>query len=98
LLSWEEGIRKITSAPARRIGSLDRGIVRPGFKADLVVFDPDSLRAASTYENPRSNAEGVGEVIINGVQALADGQVTGATPGRALRNPFGRPHERHTSF
>lgn len=98
LLSWEEGIRKITSAPARRIGSLDRGIIRPGFKADLVVFDPDSLRAASTYDDPRSNAEGVSDVIVNGVRALADGQVTGATPGRALRDPFGRRHERHASF
>ena len=98
LLSWEEGIRKITSAPARRIGSLDRGIVRPGFKADLVVFDPDNLRATSTYDNPRSNAEGVTDVIVNGVRALADGQVTGATAGRALRDPFGRRHERHSSF
>ena len=98
LLSWEEGIRKITSAPARRIGSLDRGIIRPGFKADIVVFDPDSLRATSSYENPRSTAEGVSDVIVNGVQALADGQVTGATPGRALRDPFGRQHERFSSF
>ena len=98
LLSWEEGIRKITSAPARRIGSLDRGIIRPGFKADVAVFDPDSLRATSTYDNPRSHAQGVSDVIVNGVPALADGQVTGATPGRALRDPFGRRHERHASF
>ena len=98
MFSWEEGIRKLTSAPARRIGSLDRGLVRPGFKADLVVFDPDSLRATSTYEHPRGNAEGVGEVIVNGALALADGQPTGATPGRALRDPFGRRHERHESF
>ena len=98
LMSWEEGIRKITSAPARRIGSLDRGIIRPGLKADLTVFDPDTLRATSTYENPRSNAEGVAEVIVNGVRALADGQPTGATPGRALRDPYGRQHERHTAF
>ena len=98
LLSWEEGVRKLTSAPARRIGSLDRGLVRPGCKADLTVFDPDTLRATSTYENPRSLAEGVSDVIVNGVQALADGQSTGATPGRALRDPFGRQHERHDSF
>ncbi|MDE2777581.1 MAG: D-aminoacylase [Chloroflexota bacterium] len=98
LLSWEEGIRKITSAPARRIGSLDRGIVRPGCKADIVVFDPDELRATATYDNPRSHAEGVSDVIVNGAQALADGQVTGATPGRALRDPYGRRHERHSSF
>lgn len=98
LLSWEEGIRKLTSAPARRIGSLDRGLIRPGFKADIVVFEPDSLRARSTYENPRSKAEGVGEVIVNGVRALEDGQPTGETPGRALRDPFFRQHERHDSF
>ncbi len=98
LLSWEEGIRKLTSAPARRIGSLDRGIIRPGFKADLIVFDPASLRAASTYESPRRNAEGLSDVIVNGVPALEDGQPTGAKPGRALRDPFGRRHERHTSF
>lgn len=98
LLSWEEGIRKITSAPARRIGSLDRGLIRPGFKADLTLFDPDRLRAAATYEQPRSRAEGVSDVIVNGVPTLADGQPTGATPGRALRDPFGRPHERHDSF
>ena len=98
LFSWEEGVRKITSAPARRIGCLDRGIIRPGFKADLVVFDPDTLCATSTYENPRSNAVGVNDVIVNGAQVLADGQHTGATPGQALRNPFGRQHERHDSF
>ena len=98
LLSWEEGIRKITSAPARRIGSLDRGLIRPGFKADLTLFDPDRLRATATYEDPRALAEGVSDVIVNGAPVLADGQPTGATPGRALRDPFGRRHERFTSF
>ena len=98
LLSWEEGIRKVTSAPARRIGCLDRGLIRPGYKADLVVFDPDSLRATSTYEQPRSRAEGVSDVIVNGVPALKDGQPTGAKPGRALRDPYGRKHERFSSF
>ena len=98
LMSWEEGIRKITSAPARRIGSLDRGIIRPGFKADLLVFDPDRLQATATYENPRSNAEGLSHVIVNGIPTLTDGEITGATPGIALRNPFFRQHERHSSF
>ncbi len=98
LLSWEEGIRKITSAPARRIGSLDRGLIRPGFKSDLTLFDPDALRAASTYANPRRPAEGVSDVIVNGVVTLSSGQPTGATPGRALRDPFGRRHQRFSSF
>ncbi len=98
LMTWEEGIRKITSAPARRIGSLDRGLLRTGFKADLVVFDPDELQDRSTYENPRSNAVGVSDVIVNGVPALAEGQPTGNTPGRALRAPYGRRHERFSRF
>ena len=98
LLTWEEGIRKMTSATARRIGCLDRGLIRPGFKADLVVFDPDALRDAATYENPRSHAEGVDEVVVNGTRTLADGQPTGTTPGRALRQPFGRRPQHFTSF
>lgn len=98
LMNWEEGVRKITSAPARRIGCLDRGLVRPGCKADLTVFDPETLRATATYAKPRSLAEGVSDVVVNGVRALADGQHTGATPGRALRDPFGRRHERHDAF
>ncbi len=98
LLSWEEGIRKLTSAPARRIGSLDRGLIRPGCKADLTLFDPDTLRATATYEQPRSPAEGVSHVIVNGLQVLEAGQPTSATPGRALRDPFGRRHQRFSSF
>ena len=98
LMSWEEGIRKLTSASARRIGCLDRGLIRPGFKADLVVFDPDRLSATATYEDPRSLAQGVDDVIVNGVPVLADGQLTGSRPGRALRQPFGRQPERHHDF
>ncbi len=94
LLTWEEGIRKMTSASARRIGCLDRGIVRPGFMADLVVFDPDSLRDTATYENPRSYPEGIAYVAVNGALVVAEGQPTGNRPGRALRQPFGRGSER----
>lgn len=96
LLSWAEGIRKMTSATARRIGCLDRGIVRPGFKADLVVFDPDTLRDTATYENPISYPEGVHFVAVNGVLVVDENQPTGATPGRALREPYGRKPERIT--
>ena len=98
LFSWEEAVRKITSAPAQRIGALDRGLIRPGLKADITVFDPDELAATSTYEHPRSLAQGVDDVIVNGVPVLLDGRLTGATPGRALRDPHGRRHERHDSF
>lgn len=96
LLSWEEGIRKMTSATARRIGCLERGLVRPGFMADLVVFDPDTLRDTATYENPISYPKGVHFVAVNGVLVVEESQTTGATPGRALREPWGRKPERIT--
>jgi N-acyl-D-amino-acid deacylase len=90
LLSWEEGVRRMTSAPARRIGCLDRGLLRPGFLADLVVLDPDGLRDTATYDNPRSYPSGVSFVAVNGSLVVGDGQPTGATPGRALRGLHGR--------
>jgi N-acyl-D-amino-acid deacylase len=96
LLTLEEGIRKMTSATARRIGAMDRGIVRPGFMADLVVFDPDTLRDTATYENPISYPEGMHFVATNGTLVVADAEPTGAMPGRALREPYGRKPERIT--
>ncbi|RMF80178.1 MAG: D-aminoacylase [Chloroflexi bacterium] len=98
LLSWEEGIRKMTSAAARRIGAIDRGIIRPGMMADIVVFDADTLRDTATYDNPRSYPEGVHHVIVNGIPVVAGAQVTGATPGRPLRSPYGRQPERMTTL
>lgn len=98
LLSWEEAVRHITSAPARRIGALDRGLVRPGFAADLVLFDPDILQDTATYENPRSHPLGVDYVINNGTIVVDDGQVTGQTPGMTLRAPFGRQPVRAETF
>jgi len=94
LLSWEEGVRRMSSAPARRIGCVDRGILRPGFMADLVVFDPHALRDTATYEKPRSYPEGVSHVAVNGTLVVDEGEPTGATPGRALREPYGRQTER----
>jgi N-acyl-D-amino-acid deacylase len=94
LLTWEEGIRRLTSAAARRIGCMDRGLLRPGFMADLVVFDPDTLHDTATYENPRSYAQGVPFVAVNGTLVVAEGEPTGATPGRALREPYGRKPQR----
>jgi N-acyl-D-amino-acid deacylase len=96
LLTWEEGIRKMTSAPARRIGALDRGLICPGMMADLVVFDPDSLQDMATYENPKQYPQGVHYVAVNGELVIEDGEPTGATPGHSLRGPFGRQPERMT--
>lgn len=99
LLTWEEGIRHMTSAATQRLGFFDRGLVRPGMMADLVVFDPDTLQDTATYENPRSYPTGVSHVINNGTLVVENGQSTGATPGRALREPFGRtPESRGEAF
>lgn len=90
LLTWEEAIRHMTSAPARRIGAIDRGLIVPGFVADMVLFDPDTLQDTATYENPRSYPLGIAYVINNGAFIVDDGHPTGATPGVTLRSPFGR--------
>ncbi len=84
LLRLEEAVRKMTSLPATRLGLADRGILRPGMKADLVLFDPQSVRDAATFENPHQYAEGIALVVVNG-QIIFDGKaMTGARPGRIL--------------
>ena len=98
LLTWEEGVRRMTSAPARRIGAMDRGLIRPGMKADVVLFDPDTLQDTATYEKPKQYPEGVMHVMVNGQLVVEEGEPTGATPGRSLREPFGRRPERLTEI
>jgi len=86
ILTLEEAVRKMTSLPARRLGLRDRGVLRPGMAADLVVFDPDTVRDTATYEQPRRHPEGIPWVIVNGQIVKDDGEPTGALPGRALRS------------
>ncbi|MEO6578265.1 MAG: D-aminoacylase [Candidatus Limnocylindria bacterium] len=85
LLSLEEAIRSMTSAPAARLGLRDRGTIRDGAVADLVVFDPDRVRSNATYEEPRQFPDGIAYVIVDG-NIVIDGDLhTGARPGRVLR-------------
>ncbi len=98
LLTWEEGIRKMTSASARRLGLMDRGILRPGFAADVVIFDAVELRDTATYDDPRRHPEGIYYVAVNGQLVVDDQQVTGKTPGRALREIYGRKPEHFTEL
>jgi N-acyl-D-amino-acid deacylase len=86
LLSLEEAIRKMTSAPAARLGLTDRGVIRDGAVADLVVFDPATVRSTATYDEPRSYPLGIEQVVVAGTLVVADGVHTGATPGHALRH------------
>ena len=85
LLSLEEAVRKMTSAPAARLGLTDRGLLRDGFAADLVVFDADRVRSNATYEQPRRYPDGIEYVVVNGELVVDGGVHTGALPGRALR-------------
>ena len=83
-LRLEEAIRKMTSMPAAHFGLWDRGLLRAGYAADVVVFDFEGLADRSTIENPHVYASGVEHVLVNGVRVVADGEHTGARPGRHL--------------
>jgi dihydroorotase/N-acyl-D-amino-acid deacylase len=87
VLSLEEAIRKMTSFAAASAGISDRGILRPGFAADLAVFDPKTVRDVATFEDPNRYSEGFRYVAVNGVLVVDGGKLTGKTPGRALRGP-----------
>jgi N-acyl-D-amino-acid deacylase len=87
LLPLEEAIRKMTSLPASRMGLADRGVLRPGMAADIVAFDPATVRDRSTYEKPLAYSEGFVYVAVNGQLVVDSGRITDARPGRALRGP-----------
>jgi N-acyl-D-aspartate/D-glutamate deacylase len=75
----------MTSFAAASAGLQDRGILRPGFAADLAVFDPKTVRDVATFEDPNRYSEGFRYVAVNGVLVVDGGKLTGKTPGRALR-------------
>ena len=86
LLPLEEAVRKMTSLPARKHHLRERGEVRPGFFADLCLFDPETVIDRATYEEPRQYPEGIPYVIVNGALVVDGGAHTGARPGRVLRH------------
>jgi N-acyl-D-amino-acid deacylase len=87
LMTLEAAVRKLSALPAANLGLDHRGLLKEGYFADVVVFDPKSIADRATYEKPYQYAVGVKHVFVNGVQVLKDGEHTGATPGRALRGP-----------
>lgn len=89
LLSLEECVEHLTSRAARRLGLTDRGVVRTGAVADLVVLDPDTVKDTATFAEPRRQPEGIGYVFVNGVAAIDGGIRTASRSGRALRHRDG---------
>ena len=84
-LSLEDAVRRMTGFPAARFGLRDRGLLRPGMAADLVVFDPQTVSDRGAYEDPRQAPVGIEQVYVNGVPVVRDGALTGDRPGRVLR-------------
>jgi dihydroorotase/N-acyl-D-amino-acid deacylase len=90
-LTLEDAIRKFTSLPAQRMRLGDRGVLKAGMWADVVVFDPETVRDRSTFAQPHQLAEGMRWVLVNGTPVIANGKATGALPGKVLRGPGHRP-------
>jgi len=86
-LRLEEAIRKFTALPAQRMRLTDRGVLKAGMWADVVVFDPESIRDRATFEQPNQLSEGMKYVLVNGIPVIADGKATSALPGKVLRGP-----------
>jgi N-acyl-D-amino-acid deacylase len=87
VISLQEAVRRLTSLPAKNLKIDRRGLLQPGYFADVVVFDPDSVSDHATFEKPHQYSTGVSDVFVNGVQVVRDGEHTGAKPGRVVRGP-----------
>src|SRR5260370_39368445 len=84
-LSVEDAIRKFIAPPAQRMRLADRGVLKRGMWADIVIFDPATIRDRATFENPNQLSEGMQFVLVNGVAVIENGKATNALPGKVLR-------------
>ncbi len=84
-LTLEDAVRKFTALPAQRMRFSDRGVLKQGMAADVVIFDPDTIKDLATFENPNQLSQGMEYVLVNGVPVIARGKMTGALPGHVLR-------------
>jgi N-acyl-D-amino-acid deacylase len=87
IIPLQEAIRKLTSLPANNLQLRRRGELKKGYYADIVIFDPETIRDHATYEQPHQLASGMAHVFVNGAQVLRDGEHTGKLPGRIVRGP-----------
>ena len=84
-LSLEDAIRKFSALPAQRMRFTDRGVLKSGMCADVVIFDPATIRDLATFDNPNQLSQGMEYVLVNGVPVIDQGKMTGAKPGKVLR-------------
>lgn len=87
IISLEEAIRRLTALSAQKLKISDRGRIAPGYFADVVIFDPETVQDKATFENPHQYASGIIHVFVNGQQVLKNGEHTGAMPGMVVRGP-----------
>ena len=83
----EDAIRKMTSLPAQVLGLKDRGLLKEGYWADIVVFDPDTVADIATYDNPKQYPKGIDYVLVNGAVVIDGGHHTGVRPGKVIYGP-----------
>lgn len=86
-LTLEDAIRKFTALPAQRMRLMDRGVLKQEMWADIVIFDPGTVRDRATFDNPNQLSEGMDYVLVNGVPVIDGGKMTGKRPGKVLRGP-----------
>jgi N-acyl-D-amino-acid deacylase len=91
VLTLEDAVRKMSGWPSQRMGLGDRGLIREGMRADIIVFDLDKLKDTATYEQPIAAPIGIDDVIVNGVPAIEAGKMTGAKAGKVLRHSCNLP-------
>lgn len=92
-LALEDAIRKFSALPAQRMRLTDRGVLKQGMWADVVVFDPATIRDVATFDNPNQLSQGMEYVLVNGIPVIEEGKMTGALPGKVLRGPGYKPSE-----
>lgn len=98
LISLEDAIRKMTSLPAQTFGFRDRGMIREGFAADIVIFDEKMIMDQATFDQPHQYPLGISYVLVNGVVVMTNNQMTEARPGVALRGAGSALTHKETSI
>jgi N-acyl-D-amino-acid deacylase len=90
-MTWENAIFKMTYLSAKNLGIENRGLIRPGYFADLVIFDPDLVKDQSTISEPQKISTGIEKVFVNGVEVYSNGRITGKRPGRVIKGKMDKP-------